>query len=74
MANNPAPAVDDAAKAAILKKFQGMTSYAERKPFFDANPSLAEVYCPSNFSAPVPPPPAPAPAPATAETAPPAAQ
>lgn len=43
-----------AAEAAVLKEFQKLVGYAERKAFFERNPSLAKTYCPSNFSAPVP--------------------
>jgi len=45
-------------EAEILTKFQALTGYAERKAFFEANPSLAKIYDASNFSAPVPPVPA----------------
>jgi hypothetical protein len=48
-------------EAEILTKFQALTSYAERKAFYEANPCLAKIYDAGNFSAPVPPaPPAPA--------------
>lgn len=39
------------AQAAVLKEFQNLTDYAQRKAFYEANPFLARIYCAGNFPA-----------------------
>lgn len=41
----PKPAIDPE----ILKQFQALTDYEERKKFFAAHPELATLYSPGNF-------------------------
>ena len=48
------PELTPEAEAAVLQQFKALTNYGARKAFFEANPSLAKVYCASNFTAPVP--------------------